>query len=306
MPITLDTPDKLEYNFYPVRSGIVSFKIRAPNDAHIALTTGPVESDPIIEVFIGGWANTKSVIRKNRTKPDKSETPTPNILSAGEFRGFWIRWNDGIITVGREGEVAAFLSWDDPQPFPINFVGVSTAWGASGSWIIEDESPFGGSPYGASPYGGLRAQLPSGAGGPACWVPSSGGQVPVSAVAGGQDGEILYVARARHEGALIPGKLVPSHGVTYIAWGGGEHPHQEYEVLVGCSTVWVPVSGDAIPPQAQPAGETEDGEPLFVGRVNHEGSVTIGKVQPSHGTCYISYAGQELAFQSYEILLITS
>lgn len=92
-------------------------------------------------------------------------------------------------------------------------------------------------------------------------------------------GEILYVARARHEGALIPGKLVPSHGVTYIPWGGGEHAHSEYEVLCGCSTMWVPVQGEAIPPQAQPAGETEGGEPLFVGRVQHEGSVTIGKVQ---------------------------
>lgn len=50
------------------------------------------------------------------------------------------------------------------------------------------------------------------------------------------------------------------------------------------------------------AGETRDGEPLFVGRVHHEGAVTIGKVQPSHGVCYIPYGGQEMAFQAYEIL----
>lgn len=125
----------------------------------------------------------------------------------------------------------------------------------------------------------MSAALQAGAGGAACWVPASGGQVPVAAVQGGQDGEPQFVARARHEGALIPGKLVPSHGVTYVAWGGGEHGKGEYEVLCGCSTVWVPVQGDGIPPQAQPAGETEGGEPLFVGRVNHEGSLTIGKVQ---------------------------
>lgn len=51
------------------------------------------------------------------------------------------------------------------------------------------------------------------------------------------------------------------------------------------------------------AGETEDGEPLFVGRAQHEGTVTIGKVQPSHGVCYISYAGQELAFADFEVLV---
>lgn len=30
-----------------------------------------------------------------------------------------------VVTVGNEGEVAAFLSWQDPQPFYVNFVGVS-------------------------------------------------------------------------------------------------------------------------------------------------------------------------------------
>lgn len=142
-----------------------------------------------------------------------------------------------------------------------------------------------------------------GGGGSSCWVASSNGDLPPEAVAGGQDGETLYVARARHEGSLIPGKLVPSHGVCYVAWGGGEHAHAEYDVLCGNSGVWVPVSGDAIPPTAMPAGESDDGEPLFVGRAAHEGSITIGKVQPSHGVCYISYGGQELAFQDYEMLI---
>lgn len=50
----------------------------------------------MVEVFIGGWENSKSVIRKNRTKPDRAETPTQGILSAGEYRGFWIRWNNGV------------------------------------------------------------------------------------------------------------------------------------------------------------------------------------------------------------------
>jgi hypothetical protein len=51
------------------------------------------------------------------------------------------------------------------------------------------------------------------------------------------------------------------------------------------------------------AGESEDGESLFVGRVQHEGTVTVGKVQPSHGVCYISYAGQELGFNEFEVLV---
>lgn len=50
-------------------------------------------------------------------------------------------------------------------------------------------------------------------------------------------------------------------------------------------------------------GKSEDGEILYVGRVNHQNTVTIGKVQPSHGVCYISFAGKEIKFFDYEILV---
>lgn len=86
------------------------FRIKAPNDGHIALTSGPEESDPMLEVFIGGWKNSKSIIRKNRTKPDVAESDTPDILSGDEIRGFWIRWTDNVICVGKEGEAGNFIN----------------------------------------------------------------------------------------------------------------------------------------------------------------------------------------------------
>uniref|UniRef100_A0A182WQL7 Farnesoic acid O-methyl transferase domain-containing protein n=1 Tax=Anopheles minimus TaxID=112268 RepID=A0A182WQL7_9DIPT len=293
-PIELETEDKLEYRFVPAGNGVVNFKVRAPNDAHIALTTNPQESDPMLEVFIGGWKNTKSVIRKNRTKPDVTELETPDILNAGEFRGFWIRWQDNVITVGNEGSAAAFLSYENPEPFPINSVGFCTGWGATGSWLIEPASEQ------ASPSAPTAAAL-RGSGGAACWVAAANGEIPPNAVVGGTDGEDMYIGRAQHEGGIIPGKVVASHGVCYIAWGGVENPKAEYEVLCDFNGEFVPVSGSDIPATALPAGESEEGEPLFIGRVTHEGSVTVGKVQPSHGVCYIPYGGQELAFAEYEI-----
>jgi hypothetical protein len=33
-----------------------------------------------------------------------------------------------------------------------------------------------------------------------------------------------------------------------------------------------------VPDNALPSGETEEGEPLFVGRASHEGTLTVGKV----------------------------
>ncbi|XP_062705661.1 uncharacterized protein LOC109421536 isoform X1 [Aedes albopictus] len=287
----LNTEDKLEYQFFPVSKGVVNFKVRAPNDAHLALTSGPAESEPMLEVFIGGWKNTKSVIRKNRAKPDVCEVDTPDILNAGEFRGFWVKWMDNVITVGMEGAAAAFLSYENPDAYDINYVGVCTGWGANGSWIIEQNEPEPSAPVAA-------ALVSSNA---ACWIPAANGEVPPNAVVGGADGEDMYIARAQHEGAIIPGKLVPSHGVAYVAWGGVENPKEEYEVLCDGNGVFVPTSGGEIPPNAIPAGESEDGEPLFIGRVSHEGTMTVGKVQQSHGVCYIPYGGQEMAFAEYEI-----
>lgn len=92
----LNTPDALQYHYYPINDGFVQFRVRAPNDAHLALTGEPNETRPMMEVFIGGWQNSKSVIRFNQTKPDVVEADTPNILSGNEFRGFWIRVIDGV------------------------------------------------------------------------------------------------------------------------------------------------------------------------------------------------------------------
>lgn len=40
--------------------------------------------------------------------------------------------------------------------------------------------------------------------------------------------------------------------MTYVAYGGAEHPHSDYEVLVGCRPHWVQCEGQNIPPNAVP------------------------------------------------------
>lgn len=108
------------------------------------------------EIFIGGWGNSKTVIRKNRqspkkaffysdinpnwcfrTKPDVAEVPTPGILTDQDFRGFWVRWENGTISAGNEGEAAPFISFTDYENVPIEYVGYCTGWGARGTWVIE-------------------------------------------------------------------------------------------------------------------------------------------------------------------------
>lgn len=62
----------------------------------------------------------------------------------------------------------------------------------------------------------------------------------------------MFVARARHEGELIPAKLIPSHKAAYVPFAGGEHAKSDYEVLVGCRPHWVQCQGNQLPPQAVP------------------------------------------------------
>lgn len=288
-PIECSTEDKLEYQFYPNSSGFQQFRVRAANDAHLALTSGPNESDPMYEIFIGGWGNTKSVIRYNRTKPEKAEVETPEILNGGEFRGFWLKWGGGRVAAGKEGESAPFIEWNNPEPFQVNFVGVCTGWGSSGNWILDQPQQ--------QHFGGSSANV--------CWVAAESGAVPPNALQGGDDaGEPMFIARASFQGGLVPGKLVPSHGVCYVPWGGAENPVPNYEVLCDCNGQWIKSSSGSIPPNAVAGGQSEDGEPLYVGRVAHEGTVTVGKIQGSHGVCYIAYGGQELAFPDYEVLVV--
>ncbi|KAK0072402.1 hypothetical protein PV325_011412, partial [Microctonus aethiopoides] len=212
---------------------------------------------------------------------------TPGILNADEFRGFWIRWNGDALTVGKEGEQVPILDVHDADIYGIRYFGLCTGWGASGEWLVEDSNVQPSAP----------ADLMQRSGGSVCWCDATGGNLPSGAVAGGEDiDEPLYIGRANHGGALIPGKVKLSHGVCYVPWGGEEHGKAEYQILCGCTPRWVATSGENVPPNAIPAGETEDGEPLFVGRVAHEGTKTIGKVQASHGVCYIPFGGAEMSF----------
>lgn len=63
----------------------------------------------LLQIFIGGWSNQKSAIRRDHTRPDKANVDTPDILSNEEFRGFWVTYLGGVIAVGRENEVGTFV-----------------------------------------------------------------------------------------------------------------------------------------------------------------------------------------------------
>lgn len=90
-----------------------------------------------------------------------------------------------------------------------------------------------------------------------------------------------------------------------MAYGGREIGHTEYQVLVnphGTELAWEPASDGQLPHGAVQGGVTGEGEPLFIGRVEHAGSWQVGKIHPSHGVLYISFGGNEVPHPQYEVL----
>ena len=128
-------------------------------------------------------------------------------------------------------------------------------------------------------------------------------------VIGGNDvnGEAIYVGRALHEGDCIPGKVVASHHVCYVPWGGNENAHHTYQVLTNpnhSELVWVPSGNGHAPTGALVGGQQSDGTPLYIGRAHHNGSMVVGKVHPNHHVLYIPFGGEEVAIHSYEVLTV--
>ncbi|XP_076655772.1 uncharacterized protein LOC143360631 [Halictus rubicundus] len=139
------------------------------------------------------------------------------------------------------------------------------------------------------------------------WVSKSvSARVPDKAVVGGCDidGSTIYVGRAFHEGDMIPAKVIPDKDVAYVCHNGEEHAKYDYEVLCPAEFGWEFAHNGNVPANAVEAGHTESGETLYVGRTFHNGSQTVGKIQPSHNCLYIAFDGEELSFKDYEVLVL--
>uniref|UniRef100_A0A182WQL8 DUF3421 domain-containing protein n=1 Tax=Anopheles minimus TaxID=112268 RepID=A0A182WQL8_9DIPT len=129
------------------------------------------------------------------------------------------------------------------------------------------------------------------------------GNIPPSAVVCGttKRGK-LYVGRAEHAGSVTPGFIDPAKNVCFIPWGGKEHAKHACEIL--CTPgEFVPCVDTNILLQATPAGVSEQGEPLYIGRVNLNGEWVSGKVQRSHNVCYIPLKKEEKFNINFEVFI---
>ncbi|XP_062131703.1 uncharacterized protein LOC133842565 [Drosophila sulfurigaster albostrigata] len=130
--------------------------------------------------------------------------------------------------------------------------------------------------------------------------------LPPFAIVAGYDSnrDPIYVARASHNGEVVPAKFIPNKKLAFISWAGKEITKNDFEILTGHEHSWHPAKGGNVPPGALRTGHTADGEPLYVGRASFAGSLTPGKVHPSKGCMYVSYGGGEQCLKEYEVLAV--
>lgn len=124
-----------------------SFKVRASNDAKIALLSVPSSfRAPSYEIIIGAERNTLTIIRTRSPKGDvESQVSSPDILSANELRPFWIQWTNGTIEFGA-GEaigvnsILKFVDADSTYRKHIHSLAVASLADETAEW--EFGSPF--------------------------------------------------------------------------------------------------------------------------------------------------------------------
>ncbi|KAH8402307.1 hypothetical protein KR009_011161, partial [Drosophila setifemur] len=138
------------------------------------------------------------------------------------------------------------------------------------------------------------------------WVQSSAySTLPPEAVVGGndEDGAMIYVGRAEHDGDMLVCKVVPSKQLGFISQRGEALPKDIFEVLCGQNLSWIKCYDHVIPENAVLCGRTSLDQPVYIGRGHYEGHLIIGKISSVHRALFIAYRGAERRLDSYEVLV---
>ena len=136
--IRLSTPNHYHYkHWFEVDQSTkrIELRVKATNDAHIALGSYRLHDSKHWEIVIGGWRNTQSVMRKSNQGRHVEKLQHQPLSGSKGFDRFWIEWSEkenlsigfGMITL---------MTHKYDKGIPIKYMSVSTGWGSEGEWII--------------------------------------------------------------------------------------------------------------------------------------------------------------------------
>ncbi|XP_033756148.1 uncharacterized protein LOC117338893 [Pecten maximus] len=123
---------------YVLQSTSIIFEVKACNDVHVGLKEDADPDGSLYEIVLGGWSNTKSVIRTVKQGDSKVEQ-TGEVLDCDRYKRFNVSWSGGVVTVMRDTDSGwvQLMTWSDiGGGLNVQFVGLSTARWSSGSWKV--------------------------------------------------------------------------------------------------------------------------------------------------------------------------
>jgi len=130
------------YGIIPSLNGSIRFKVKACHHVFVLLSSAlDLISPDFYEIVIGGWYNQYSAIHRKASTGQAVKEITANILNCNEFKEFNVSWSsDSTIKVQHDSRI--FIDWNDKSPIPVHGLGIMTAFGANGTWILEAYSKF--------------------------------------------------------------------------------------------------------------------------------------------------------------------
>ncbi|RXM94927.1 C3 and PZP-like alpha-2-macroglobulin domain-containing protein 8 [Acipenser ruthenus] len=139
--IHISTPNKYEYQYVKKPSRMTHFDVavKAHNDAHLALSSGPHDTAGMVEIVIGGRQNSRTWVSASKMGEPLASTGTEGILSWDEFRNFWVSWRNGVVQVGHgvhPSNESVITEWAGLKLPQVKYVGFSTGWGSVGEFKI--------------------------------------------------------------------------------------------------------------------------------------------------------------------------
>ncbi|XP_013149605.1 PREDICTED: uncharacterized protein LOC106111941 [Papilio polytes] len=289
-PLELTTWPSHESTFYEITSGAVAFSVRAARNIVIGLSKKVIRT---CDYWIVLSNDPHSFIKKGNEH--RVKVRTPGVLSPENYTKFWITWYGNFIRLGQGDDPNPLITCPNKVP-GLRYITLDVKSRRERTpvhWKVE-------LPPIIRSHKLKRLEAPK----PFWYDPKL--YMPYGAYIGGFEDEPVYIAKAYHNGSMVPGKYVRSDNVCYVPWGGAAHAKEEFQILCGYNLIWISSYSDHVPVNAVPSGYSEDDVPerLYIGRARHDGHIIPGKVQPSHRVCYIAYKDKEIAKTHYQILVI--
>ncbi|XP_060583963.1 neurogenic locus notch homolog protein 2-like [Ruditapes philippinarum] len=156
--VTYYCPNAYDYTRHdPYADGIrvntrtsLTFQVKGRNDAHVLLQNDRNNyRTNVIEIVIGGWGNSQSVIRNSQQGTNRVSY-SGSVLSSSSYRWFWISWGGGCVQVGKGSSIGSsrIMNWCSSIP-TMNGVRFSFGFGSDGYFLFERAVNGGWSNWGS-------------------------------------------------------------------------------------------------------------------------------------------------------------